>query len=75
MCCRILHRYKGYFIQHYVAFYPRYSSLGYTDEERAEVAKQLLSLSQASFINQTKFIHPFTLGLLYLSFASINQEM
>merc|ERR1719167_709139 len=26
---------------------PRYSSLGYTEEEKAEVAKQLLSLSQA----------------------------
>ena len=25
----------------------RYSSLGYTEEEKAEVAKQLLSLSQA----------------------------
>ena len=37
-----------------VAFYPRYSSLGYTDEEKAEVAKQLLSLSQASFENSTK---------------------
>ena len=37
-----------------VAFYPRYSSLGYTDEEKADVAKQLLSLSQVSFVNQTK---------------------
>ena len=46
-----------------VAFYPRYSSLGYTDEERAEVAKQLLSLSQASFINQNQIqpsIHTWT---------------
>ena len=37
-----------------VAFFSRYSSLGYTDEEKAEVAKQLLSLSQASFANPTK---------------------
>ena len=38
----------------FVAFFSRYSSLGYADEEKAEVAKQLLSLSQASFANPTK---------------------
>ena len=47
-----------------VAFYPRYSSLGYTDEEKAEVAKQLLSLSQASFADPTKQSLSFILGLL-----------
>ena len=38
------------------------------------MAKQLLSLSQASFINQTKFIHPFTLGLLYLSLPASTKK-
>ena len=37
-----------------VVFFPRYSSLGYTDEEKAEVARQLLSLSQVSFADPTK---------------------
>ena len=35
------------YLKHFLTLLTRYSSLGYTEEEKAEVAKQLLSLSQA----------------------------